>query len=141
MDLVRGAIPLRPSTAPHLALAVDRLTLAKRRWRGLAEDGREFGFDLDHALEDGAIIFQNENACYHLAQKPEPVLEIFLGATPEAAFLGWSLGNLHFPVEIVYEILRVIDDPAVRQMLERERIAYTAAERVFHPIKSAHHHD
>lgn len=140
MELVRGAISLRPSTAPHIALAVDRLTLAKRRWRGIADDGREFGFDLDHPLEDGAIIFQSESVCYHLAQKPEPVLEISLGATPEAAFLGWSLGNLHFPVEIEYEILRVIDDPAVRQMLERERIAYIVAQRVFHPIKSAHYH-
>ena len=31
-------------------LTADRATLAKRRWRGVAQDGREFGFDLDHVL-------------------------------------------------------------------------------------------
>ena len=29
-----------------IPLRVDRVTLAKRRWRGSAEDGCEFGFDL-----------------------------------------------------------------------------------------------
>jgi urease accessory protein UreE len=36
--------------------------------------------------------------------------------------------------------VRVPDDPAVRQMLERESLAYTAAELVFHPLGGGHSH-
>ena len=61
------------------------LTLAKRRWRGTAIDGAEFGFDLVHPLANGDVFAETETAVYRIAQQPEPVLEIPLESDPAAA--------------------------------------------------------
>lgn len=126
-------------------IVVERLTLAKRRWRGVAEDGRELGFDLATPIADGAAVFQCAGAVYVVAQKYEPVLEVRnaeCGTRNAADFarLGWMIGNLHFQIEITDDAIRVVDDPAVRQLFEREHIAFTACKRVFHPLSGGHHH-
>jgi urease accessory protein len=122
-------------------IPVDRLVLAKRRWRGVAEDGREFGFALEAPLADQAPVFASETEVYVIAQKYEPVLEIALGTdAPAAARLGWIIGNLHFPLEVAGPIVRVADDSALRQLFARERIPFTACKRVFHPLSGGHHH-
>lgn len=140
MQLIHHALA-GPGFLPVQRIAVERLTLAKRRWRGVAEDGQEFGFDLEAPLADGAAVFQSEAALYVLAQKYEPVLEVALGTdSPTAARLGWMIGNLHFQIEVAGEIVRVTDDPAVRQLFDREHIAFTACQRVFHPLSGAHRH-
>ncbi len=141
MELVRHTLRRSADSLPTQRIAVERLTLAKRRWRGVAEDGREFGFDLDAPLADGAAVFQSETAVYVLAQKYEPVLEVALGAdSPTGARLGWIIGNLHFQIEVAGEVVRVVDDAAVRQLFHREHIAFTACMRVFHPLSGAHRH-
>ena len=135
MRLIHG--PAAPNGAPRIALSVDRLTLAKRRWRCVAEDGAEFGFDLDEPLADGVAFYATDEACYVIAQRPENVLEIALDQSAEAAArLGWMLGNLHFPIEITDRTIRLADDPAARQMLDREGVKFAASLRAFHPIKS-----
>lgn len=141
MELIHAplAVPIPGLTARRIP--VERLTLAKRRWRGAAEDGTEFGFDLEGPLGDGATVFQSATAVYVIAQKYEPVLEIALGVdSPTAARLGWMIGNLHFQIEVAGEVVRVVDDPAVRQLFERENIAFTACKRVFHPLSGGHRH-
>ena len=143
MQIIRDHLHDWDRARSRLALSVDRLTLQKRRWRGHAVDGAEFGFDLEHALADGDVFFQSAAAVYHLAQRPEPVLEIPLGADPAAAAqLGWRLGNLHFPLALAEDknVALAVDDPAVRQMLAREHLTFTPAERVFRPISGGHPH-
>ena len=141
MTIIQQPLTAPANSLPGIRIPVERLTLAKRRWRGVAEDGTEFGFDLTAPLSDGAAIFQTDTAVYTLAQKYEPVLEVALGAdSPSAARLGWMIGNLHFAIEVAGPIVRVIDDPAVRQLFEREHISYTACKRVFHPLSGGHHH-
>ncbi|MEI9894857.1 MAG: hypothetical protein WDN28_13475 [Chthoniobacter sp.] len=145
MQIVSRALTEYDSRRPTVRLPTERLALAKRRWRGVAEDGTEFGFDLESPLTDGAVIFQSDHAVYLLAQKYEPVLEVSsaafgAGGPADAARLGWMIGNLHFQIEIAGDIVRVVDDPAVRQLFEREGIAYTACKRVFHPLGGGHHH-
>jgi urease accessory protein len=141
MDIVRAALPEWDAALPKHRVPVDRLALSKRRWRGVAEDGREFGFDLDAPLSNDAPVFQSDSAVYVIAQKFEPVLEVALAAdAPAAARLGWIIGNLHFPLEVAGAVVRVADDPALRQLFEREHIAFTACKRVFHPLSGAHHH-
>jgi len=141
MTIIQQPLATPTDSLPAVRIPVERLTLAKRRWRGVADDGAEFGFDLTAPLPDGAAIFQNDTAVYILAQKYEPVLEVALGAdSPSAARLGWMIGNLHFAIEVAGPIVRVVDDPAVRQLFEREGIAYTACKRVFHPLSGGHHH-
>ena len=145
MEIIHGATPHADAALPRIRLVVDRLTLAKRRWRGVAEDGREFGFDLAAPLRDADTFFATEAAVYILAQKYEPVLEV--GVTAEAlrdgaqaARTGWLIGNLHIQIEVTEEVIRVVDDSAVRQMFEREGIAFTPCKRVFHPISGGHQH-
>jgi urease accessory protein len=125
-------------------LSPDRATLAKRRWRGVAQDGREFGFDLDHALSDGSVFFREPGKSYVISQAPEPVLEIELDQDPKrAAALAWQIGNLHFPIEVTDSVIRCSDDPAIRELLRREKITSRASMAVFRPIASAghaHHH-
>ena len=141
MEIIRAPLPEWTASLPAIRIFTERLTLAKRRWRGVAEDGGDFGFDLEAPLADGACIFQSESAAYFIAQKYEPVLEVALGTdAPASARLGWMIGNLHFQIEITGDAIRVADDPALRQLFERGRIPFTACKRVFHPLGGGHRH-
>jgi urease accessory protein len=142
MELIRAEMHAATEGKRRIELAVDRMVLAKRRWRGVAKDGREFGFDLEHPVHDGAIFFEEDAAVYVVAQRAETVLEISLGDASHAARLGWMIGNLHFAIEVHHGTVRTQDDPAVRQLLEREHIAFAVEQRVFHPLRavSSHHH-
>ena len=141
MEIIRAPILEWDRSLPTVRISVERLTLAKRRWRGVAEDGVEFGFDLDAAIADGALVFQTDTVAYVIAQKYEPVLEVALGTdAPASARLGWIIGNLHFPLEVAGAVVRVADDPALRQLFDREHISFVACKRVFHPLSGAHHH-
>jgi urease accessory protein len=126
---------------PVFAIPASRETLAKRRWRGVATDHTDFGFDLEHPLAHGDIIHQSASAAYRVEQLPEPVLEVILDPDPAAAaLLAWKIGNLHFPAQISGCHLRVADDPAIRQMFEREAIAFLATTAVFQPVVHATPH-
>lgn len=141
MQLIHGPLAEVPSGVASIRIPVDRLTLAKRRWRGAAEDGVEFGFDLVKPLGDGVAVLVGESGVYVIAQKYEPVLEVALGAdAPTAARLGWLIGNLHFPLEVAGTTVRVAEDSALRQLFEREKIPFVACKRVFHPLAGGHHH-
>lgn len=142
MHLVRHSVE-RPRDATAVAVPVERLTLAKSRWRGTAADGVEFGFDLAQPLRHGDCIFIEGDRAYCIAQLPEPVLELALPVAPEvAAQLGWQLGNLHQPIQVEPGLIRVADDPAARQLLDLQRIPYAARVALFVPFRSAagHHH-
>ena len=127
---------------PPVAVRTDRRTLAKTRWRALAEDGTEFGFDLARPLRHGAAVFQNAQARYVIEQRPEPLFRVPVADPSEAARLGWMIGNLHFPAQVRDNGIYVEADPAVRQMLEREDIAFEETEGIFQPLHAggAHHH-
>lgn len=142
MEIIRQpATSSNADAKARIRVPVDRLTLAKRRWRGVAENGQEFGFDLEKPLPDGATFFIDGQHEYVIAQKYEPVLEVRLVQDPPAAAkLGWMIGNLHFPLEVTSDSIRVADDPALRQMFEREGIEYAECKRVFHPLSGGHRH-
>ena len=79
---------------------------------------------------------------YSIEQKPEPVLEITLIPKPAAvARLGWTIGNLHFPIQVTDEIVRVPDDPALRALFERQSIPFNETMSVFLPFARAHSHE
>jgi hypothetical protein len=100
MRLIHGPAPASQTNLPRIALKADRMRLAKRRWRGFAEDGNEFGFDLEFPLRDGSCFFNSDTHAYVIEQLPEPVIDIICPQEPSAAArLGWVLGNLHFPIE------------------------------------------
>jgi urease accessory protein len=140
MDIISAPLPSPAPASREILLPIDRFTLAKRRWRGAAEDGREFGFDLIAPLHDRAPFFQSSSATYLIAQQPEPVLEIPLSSPEESARLGWLIGNLHFSLQLADGVVRMPDDSALRQMLDREHVQYKTASRVFHPFRPGHAH-
>ena len=128
--------PLKEVTPgrPEIGLSVERLMLAKRRWRGRAENGREFGFDLDRPLRHGTVFFQDEDACYVIRQVPESVLEVSLEVAPSAAAgIGWAIGNLHLDLSAEPARLLALDEPAVRRLLERLDVPYRPTQAIFRP--------
>ena len=140
LEVIHSAIAAPNRELPVISLPAERHTLAKRRWRGTADDGREFGFDLEQPLRHGDVFFQGAAHQYVLAQIPENVLRVPLASPAEAARLAWQVGNLHFRVMIDGGCLLVEDDPALRQMLEREGFAFTPARSIFQPLTGSHGH-
>lgn len=141
MHIVRHALDPVDAGLKRVPLRADRLTLAKTRWRGKAEDGVEFGFDLHHPLRHGQFFFFEDGRGYAIEQNPEPVLEIATGAqSAPLAALAWSIGNLHQPLQVLPDRLRACDDTAVRALLAQLNIKFHLAEAVFEPLRSAGGH-
>jgi urease accessory protein len=116
----------------------DRFTLAKRLWRGTADDGREFGFELEEPLKHGDTVCQTESRRYVVQQTEEPIVEISLDVAPSAAAgIGWALGNLHLELSAEPTRLVAADEPAVRQLLQRLNVPYRQTTGVFRPGRFA----
>lgn len=142
MQIIKQSIHAYKDKCEVILLSVDRHTLARKRWRGAASDGSEFGFDLENSLKHGAAFFEKEGKCYVIEQRKEPCFLIELNTPKVSAWLGWMVGNLHFKAEFTEGGMLVQDDLAVRQMLERESIAFTLVDRVFQPCaQGGHSHD
>jgi urease accessory protein len=124
----------------QVRLIADRLTLTKRRWRGAAEDGRKFGFDLEGPLIHGTSFLLEENRLYVIEQKAEVVLEIPLTSLEQAAQVAWGLGNLHFGIQVLPRIIRVKEDPAALAFLERQATTHRRTTCVFQPLSARTHH-
>ena len=132
-----------PLSSPNAALPVvrlvaDRLTLAKRRWRGTAEDGVEFGFELERPLRHAEAFWQTDAARYVIEQRPEAVLAVALDMAPSAAAgIGWAVGNLHLELQAEPARLLAADEPAVRQLFARLAVPYTPMTAIFRPGRFA----
>lgn len=122
----------------EVKLGVDRLTVAKRLWRGTAEDGTEFGFELERPLQHGDTFWQSAAARYVLHQQPEAVVEISLEVAPSAAAgIGWAVGNLHLELQAEPTRLLALDEPAVRQLLDRLKVPFKQTTALFRPGRFA----
>lgn len=138
MHLIHGPLAEAAPSLPEIAVRADRRRLMKRLWRGRADDGTEFGFQVDAPLRDGQVIFATETARYVIRQDPEQVIEIKLDdSAVAAAQIGWSIGNMHFPIEGQPDRLLATDDPAVRQLLDRMGVRYNLVQAVFRPARFA----
>lgn len=127
------------SADQRVTLHAERRQFLKRRWRGIAEDGSEFGFDLESRLVDGSVILNENGRDYIVRQLPERVYEIGLTSPEFAALIAWKVGNLHLPAQILDTTLRVLHDQAMTQLLEREGWKFTEPKVVFTPMKSMAH--
>ena len=123
----------------QIGLHAERLLFLKRRWRAAAEDGTEFGFDLESRLVNGGVIHQSAESDYVIWQQPELVYQITATSPEFAALAGWKIGNLHFPVQIIDGFIRVTHDPAIAQLLGREGWPYEELAVVFNPLKVMPH--
>ncbi|WAC19905.1 hypothetical protein OVA24_00750 [Luteolibacter sp. SL250] len=125
--------------ADQITLSAERRQFLKRRWRGEAEDGTEFGFDLESRLTDGCVIHHADGKDYIVRQLPEVVYEIPITSPEQAALVGWKSGNLHMPAQILPDCIRILHDEAMKQLLEREGWPFTEPEVVFTPMKAMAH--
>ena len=123
----------------RIELAVERRNFLKRRWRGMASDGTDFGFDLESRLTDGCVIFQDGETDYTVRQLPEKVYEITFSNPAEGALIGWKVGNLHLPAQVMESSLRILHDDAMKQLLEREGWPFSEPEVLFTPMKVMAH--
>ncbi|MES2923380.1 MAG: urease accessory protein UreE [Verrucomicrobiota bacterium] len=141
MHVIQHALALSSAlpVEKQITLAAERRQFLKRRWRGIAEDGTEFGFDLESRLTDGCVIFQQAGNDYVVRQLPEMVYEIRLETPAQAALVGWKVGNLHLPAQILDHSIRILHDEAMTQLLEREGWAFTEPEVLFTPLKAVAH--
>lgn len=139
--MIRHALAPASGLPPEkqVTLAAERRLFLKRRWRGVAEDGTEFGFDLETRLADGCVIFHQAGIDYIVRQLPEVVYEIPLESPAQAALVAWKVGNLHLPAQIFGHSIRVLHDEAMTQLLEREGWFHTEPEVLFTPMKSMAH--
>lgn len=135
LQLIQAPVAECAERLRAVELRVERRTLAKRRWRGIAADGTEFGFELSAPLKPGDTVWQTETARYVIVQEPEPVLEVMIGGLPASATagIGWAVGNLH--LEFSSEAMRLLtpDEPAARQLLARIQIDFNPTTAVFRP--------
>jgi urease accessory protein len=119
---------------PQVWVRADRVTLAKRLWRGIADDGLELGFELTGPVKHGQTVHQTAQSRYVIRQELESLLEMSLDVAPSAAAgIGWAIGNLH--LELAAEASRLLapDSPAVRQLLDRLQVPYRPTTGVFRP--------
>lgn len=138
LTLIRAPSAPADAALRVVRLFVDRITIAKRLWRGVAEDGREFGFELGAPLTHGDAFFQSVDACYVIAQQPEAVLEVSLAIAPSAAAgIGWAVGNLHLELQAEATRLLAADEPAARQLFARLNVPFTPAQAIFRPGRFA----
>jgi urease accessory protein len=139
MHLITQALSPMPHYHDRISIVVDRHKLARRRWRGTAEDGTDFGFDVTEALSHGDCVLVKDHTAYVIEQSPEACFLVPIDEGKTAAWLGWMIGNLHFKAAFSEEGILVQDDLAVQQMLERESISYEKVRRIFQPSKSGGH--
>ena len=141
LHLIKAAVDQPNPDLPEIAVPVDRIQIVKRLWRGAANDGTDFGFELGAPLKHGDTVFQTSAARYVLRQHPEALLEISLEIAPSAAAgIGWAIGNLHLELQAEPTRLLALDEPAVRQLLERLKVPYTQTTAVFRPGRFARGH-
>lgn len=123
----------------QIVLSAERRQFLKRRWRGVAEDGVEFGFDLESRLTDGCVVFQQDGKDYIVRQLHETVYEIAFESPAQAALVAWKVGNLHMPAQIFEGFIRVLHDEAMANLLQREGWPYTEPVVLFQPLKAMAH--
>ena len=141
MHLIESMIAVKSDKPPEnrIELAIERRKFLKRRWRATASDGTDFGFDLESRLTDGCVIYQDGNTDYIVRQLPEKVYEVAFTNPAEGALIGWKVGNLHLPAQIMEGSLRILHDDAMKQLLAREGWPFTEPEVLFTPMKALAH--
>lgn len=138
MYLISGPVVVPDAALPEIVLPVDRLVLAKRLWRGVADDGTEFGFELEAPLRHGDAFWQTRTIRYVVHQRPESLVEISLELAPSAAAgIGWAVGNLHLELSAEPARLLALDEPAVRQLLGRLQVPFKPVVAIFRPGRFA----
>ncbi|MBT5928225.1 MAG: urease accessory protein UreE [Verrucomicrobia bacterium] len=121
-----------------IVLEIDRFKLSKRRWRGKAQDGVDFGFELSEPISHGTCFYQTDHHSYWISQTPEQVLEAeYASDNSDGLRVAWAIGNLHMSMQVEGPVIRVADDPAIRQLFSHLEVAYIEKMAIFQPLRVA----
>ncbi|WP_404422858.1 urease accessory protein UreE [Nibricoccus sp. IMCC34717] len=130
--------PPGPFPEERVSICCPRRQAMKRRWRGVANDGVCFVFELERPLLHGEVAYVADGKAYVVEVDPEPLLAISLDLPASAvAGVAWAIGNRH--LELMGEAQRLLtpDEPATRQFLDRIGIAYAPVVDRFRPGRFA----
>ena len=141
MHLIQRSLSPSSTLGPEsqITLYAERRQFLKRRWRAIADDGTEFGFDLDSRLTNGCVVFHQDGKDYIVRQVPELVYEVIYESPAHAALVAWRVGNLHLPAQILPDRIHVLHDEAMNQLLATEGWTFTEPEVLFQPLKAIAH--
>ena len=85
------------------------------------------------------MIFQADGKDYIVRQLPETVYQVECRNPAQAALIGWKVGNLHLPAQILDDAILILHDEAMAQLLEREGWDFSEPELIFTPMKAMAH--
>lgn len=141
MHLIQRMLAEKSFLAPErqIVLHAERRQFLKRRWHGNADDGTEFGFDLEERLIEGCVILHENGNDFIVRQLPETVYQIHFTSPEHAALVAWKTGNLHLPAQILEDSMLVLHDEAMTHLLKREGWTFSEPEVVFIPMKVVAH--
>ncbi|HEV8441470.1 MAG TPA: urease accessory protein UreE [Methylomirabilota bacterium] len=146
---------MRVITEPHLHVDASslegkerdtlRLAWEERRWtrkRVVTTGGREVALALPtgSVLQPDDVIAVEEDWYLAVEARPEPVLAVHPRNSAEAIRIAFDVGNRHFPLALVGDVLLVPDDTAMEQLLTRLGLVWERRQAVFDPIGGAHRH-
>ncbi|AEI94791.1 urease accessory protein UreE [Roseobacter litoralis] len=102
-------------------LRLPRTELARRRFRGITDTGREIAIALprDRQLFDGAVLAIDDSAALVVRVETEEWLRFIPRDTATALKLGYFAGNLHWRVRFEGEVLLIAVETETRVYLER----------------------
>ncbi|MFK7867611.1 MAG: urease accessory protein UreE [Roseobacter sp.] len=112
----------------HLRLS--RTDLARRRFRGITDAGREIAIALprDQQLFDGAVLAIDETAALVVRVETEEWLRFVVHGAATALKLGYFAGNLHWRVRFEGAVLLIAVETEERVYLDRLEPMLTAGD-------------
>ena len=111
-------------------LRLPRTELARRRFRGITDAGREIAIALprDMQLFDGAVLAIDATAALVVRVEAQDWLRFVPRDPPAALKLGYFAGNLHWRVRFEGEVLLIAVDTEERIYLDRLKPMLQAGE-------------
>ena len=102
-------------------LRLPRTELARRRFKGVTDAGREIAIALprDRQLFDGAVLAIDDSAALVVRVETEEWLRFIPCDTATALKLGYFAGNLHWRVRFEGEVLLIAVETETSVYLER----------------------
>ncbi len=129
--------------APTDSIELDFHHRHRRRLAMTSDSGREFLLDLESAiaLSDGDRLLLEDGTVVVVRAKPEPVADLFPGASMTLAQLAWHLGNRHVRTQILVDRLRIGQDHVIEDMAEGLGARIERIEAPFQPESGAYAHE
>ena len=102
-------------------LRLPRTDLARRRFRGVTDAGRQIAIALprDQQLFDGAVLAIDETAALVVRVETEEWLRFVARDAATALRLGYFAGNLHWRVRFEDQVLLIAVETEARVYLDR----------------------